>query len=140
MKPSKIFQTVLVISFTLMLASCSSTRVEIPDGEWCGFMGKYGAACDRTFTSAPRKMTEEEAKAWSFGKIATDSANFAGWKKAILKLCEYSKICTREFKAAVHAAFGRVDGINQTRQQECLKGGCPRAATIKTPAKQFTLP
>lgn len=102
-------------------------------------MGKYGAACDRTSTSAPRRMTEEETKAWSFGKIATDSANFAGWKKAILKLCEYSKICTQEFKVKVDQVFSKFDEMSRVRDEECKKGGCPRRHH-QPKVVEFTLP
>lgn len=90
-------------------------------------MGKYGATCTYTFHEENRDL---EKAAWDqlrFGMIATNAANFAGWKAAILKLCAYSKICTYGFVKEVETVMTRIDKMVERRNKICKAAGdCPK--------------
>lgn len=64
-------------------------------------MGSEGAACFHSFSDESRELTKEQWDKERFGQICSDSDAFANWKKAILKLCRVSKMCTYEDRAAL---------------------------------------
>jgi hypothetical protein len=96
---------VFLILFVFVLEACS--RVPIKNAEWCADMGPYGASCVKTLSDDQREIPKE---IWDqleigpdhrFGMVCTDPANFADWKKAILKLCYLTKACTYNVKTKV---------------------------------------
>lgn len=76
--------------FSLILAtSCSS--IGLQNSLWCASKGSFGARCGY-LVPIPGKpnfsMSEEEYKAWSYGKVTTSAETFSSWKAAIKKMCQ----------------------------------------------------
>lgn len=91
--PRTISVALCAISFAF-LTSCA--EVKIHDGEWCGDIGASGASCFHTISTSARDLTKEQWDLERFGWLCTSPQSFAEWKTALLKLCDYSDICTYE--------------------------------------------
>lgn len=84
----------------LLLSGCASVR--IPDTEWCGDMGKEGAACFHTLTDDERDIPKAEWDDYRFGQVCTTNNNFAAIISALEKLCSKAgKRCTYYTKQAI---------------------------------------
>jgi len=106
----------LGISLALSLSACAS--VPLTDNEWCGPYSK-GAECFSTLSETPRSMSSEEFAIWlndsSDPKLCTNVDSFANWKKAILKLCSRTKLCTSDFKKKVNELYFKTQRFKQVK-------------------------
>ncbi len=93
-----------------LLPSCA--QVEIKDSEWCGDMGRDGAACFHTLTEESRDLDKPLWDQERFGQVCTTAQTFADWKAAIEKLCSVSGRCTYEQQELVKKFFQRVENFN----------------------------
>ena len=95
----------------MMASSCAS--VHIKDAEVCGDMGKDGATCFHTLTSATRDISEPEWDNTRFGWVCTDANNFAGWKADIEQLCHQTNNCTYDVQSQIKAFFDKIDKLKK---------------------------
>lgn len=61
-------------------------------------MGPLGASCFYTLSDGHRTLSAKEWDELRFGQVCTDSANFADWKAATLKLCKKTGMCSYKDK------------------------------------------
>lgn len=88
----------------IILSSCA--RVKITDREFCADMGPDGASCFTTLTGTEREINPNDWEDYRLGMICSKADTFAEWKKAIAKLCRYSRRCTFETKKKINR-FGQ---------------------------------
>lgn len=96
----------------LLLSSCGT--VAIKDSEWCGDMGRDGAACFHTLTTASRDLSPPQWDYIRYGQLCTPASTFADWKAAIEKLCSVSGKCTYQMKQGVNTFMKNVKKVTDT--------------------------
>jgi len=94
-------------------------------------MGPEGASCFNTLTPETRDIPVETWRKLEvgpdhlFGKICTDSANFAHWSATIQKLCRAYKKCTFDAKTKIARFKTRVGEFEFKLAQHFPEGYSP---------------
>lgn len=116
---NKSLKTLFAILLSSVLSNCA--KVHIADAEWCGDMGKFGAACFHTLSDAEREIKKIQWDAERFGMLCTTADSFTNWKTAIQQLCSDSKLCTYEVRQTLERLSHSV-----RRNQEKVEKARPR--------------
>jgi hypothetical protein len=108
---------------TLCLLNSCSTKVVIPDVEWCASVGLYGAICQNSISDKSREISNKEFIRFLEAQLddpktsnneskgpalCTSSEDFTKIKIAIQKLCNESQKC--EFEK-IKEVFNRLQKV-----------------------------
>lgn len=92
-----------------LLLGSSCTKIPIKDTEWYADATPLGAIRFRTLTAGSQEIGQESWDQMRFGMVCTSPEHFAEWKKAVLKLCRETRMCSWEVEQAVESFSERVE-------------------------------
>lgn len=114
----------LILSASLILNGCG--RVTIGNHEFCGDMGRLGAACFKTLSDDTRDIPKDSWDQERVGMICARAEAFADFKQAVLTLCKMSRRCwysydremLERFNVGIEGVRNRVEPSLQTLLSE----------------------
>ena len=109
----------LILSASLILSGCG--RVTVGNHEFCGDMGRLGAACFKTLSDDTRDMPKEAWDVERVGMICARAEAFADLKQAVLSLCKMSRRCWYSYDRAIVEEFSNKLEAISSKQSDGLQ-------------------